>query len=286
MAGDPGALEVVSEHRCHGGVQGFYRHLSAATGTVMRFSVFVPAGAGPKRAPTLTYLAGLTCTEETFAIKAGAQRLAAELGLILVAGDTSPRGLGLPGETDAWDFGAGAGFYLDATEAPWSGAYRMESWITRDLPAVVAANFPVDPDRQGVTGHSMGGHGALTLSMRHPGLWRSVSAFAPIASAARCPWGEKAFSGYLGTDRAAWEAHDASLLIARARNQPAAPELLVDQGLADQFLEPQLHPHLLEQACAEAGRRLTMRRHAGYDHGYWFVQSFIADHLRWHSDRL
>ena len=274
------ALETISEHRCFGGVQGLYRHASSEIGLPMKFGVFVPPQAAHGSVPVLFYLAGLTCTEETFAIKAGAQRLAAELGLMLVSPDTSPRDTGIEGASAAWDFGHGAGFYLDATETPWSAHFRMESWITRELRELVLAQFPARSDRVGLFGHSMGGHGALTLALRHPGLYQSVSAFAPIAAPMQCPWGEKAFSGYLGADRAAWIGHDATELVKSGRK---APPLLIDQGLADNFLAAQLHPHLFEAACAQAGQPLTLRRHEGYDHGYYFIASFIDDHLRHHA---
>jgi S-formylglutathione hydrolase len=277
-------MEILAEHRCFGGVQGFYRHQSAATGTPMKFGVFAPPGAG--RSPILYFLAGLTCTEETFAIKAGAQALAAELGLTLVTCDTTPRDLGIPGETASWDFGAGAGFYLDATQAPWAGAYSMESYVLNDLRSVVHANFQVDPAAEGLFGHSMGGHGALTLGVKNPGIYKSLSAFAPISSPTRCPWGHKAFSGYLGADETIWKAFDASLLIENLSDASTRPALLVDQGLADKFLEPQLHPHLLEEACRKLGYPLTLRRHEGYDHGYFFIASFMADHLRHHAKTL
>lgn len=277
------ALETLSEHRCFGGVQGFYRHASTEIGLPMKFSVFVPPQAAQGSVPVLFYLAGLTCTEETFAIKAGAQRVAAELGLMLVSPDTSPRDTGIEGAGAAWDFGHGAGFYLDATQAPWAAHFRMESWVTKELRELVLSQFPARDDRVGLFGHSMGGHGALTLSLRHPGLYQSVSAFAPIAAPTQCPWGEKAFGGYLGHDRATWAAHDATELVKAGRK---APPLLIDQGLADNFLAAQLHPHLFEAACAQAGQPLTLRRHEGYDHGYYFIASFIEDHLRHHAQTL
>ena len=276
-------LETLSEHRCFGGVQGFYRHASAGIGLPMKFGVFVPPQAAQGPVPVLFYLAGLTCTEETFAIKAGAQRVAAELGLMLVSPDTSPRDTGIEGASAAWDFGHGAGFYLDATQAPWATHFRIESWVTKELRELVLSKFPARDDRVGLFGHSMGGHGALTLALRHPGLYQSVSAFAPIAAPTQCPWGEKAFGGYLGDDRASWAAHDATELVKAGRK---APPLLIDQGLADNFLAAQLHPHLFEAACAQAGQPLTLRRHAGYDHGYYFIQSFLADHLAHHGSAL
>jgi S-formylglutathione hydrolase len=233
----------------------------------------------------LFYLAGLTCTEETFMIKAGAQRVAAELGLILVAPDTSPRGAGAAGETDSWDFGVGAGFYLDATQEPFARHYRMESYIL-ELRELVLAALPADSQRVGVFGHSMGGHGALTLALRHPELFRSVSAFAPIAAPMRCPWGQKAFSGYLGADQAAWRAHDASELMKDAGRAVFPQGILVDQGLADKFLAEQLYPEAFEEACRAAGQPLELRRHAGYDHGYYFISTFVEDHLRFHRRNL
>ena len=273
-------METLSRAACHGGVQGFYSHASATCGVPMRFGVFVPPGDGPF--PVLWCLAGLTCTEETFAIKAGAQRLAAELGLMLITPDTSPRGDGVA-DDPAWDMGQAASFYLDATEQPWAAHYQMRSWLMDELPGVIAVHFPADLARQGITGHSMGGHGALTLALKHPGRFHSVSAFAPIVAPTQVPWGQKALPAYLGDDPAAWAAHDACALIdAGAR----VADLLVDQGGADQFLDVQLRPELLEAACARAAIPLTLRRHAGYDHGYWFVQSFVADHLRWHAARL
>ena len=275
--------EVLSEHACFGGVQGFYRHASSTIGLPMRLGVYRPPQAlAPKVAPlpALIYLAGLTCNEETFAIKAGAQRVAAELGLLLITPDTSPRGTGVAGADDAWDFGTAAGFYLDATQAPWAPRWRMESYITQELPALLAERFAVPAGRIGLMGHSMGGHGALTLALRHPGLFASVSAVAPICAPMQCPWGVKAFTGYLGADRLAWAAHDATELIKAGHR---VPPLLVDQGEADKFLAEQLHPQLLQAACRDAGQPLTLRRHAGCDHGYYFIASVIEDHLRHHA---
>lgn len=276
-------MEVMAEHASFGGVQGFYRHVSATIGLPMQFAVYRPPGARPRG--TLFYLAGLTCNEETFPIKAGGQRVAAELGLMLVAPDTSPRGTGIEGAGAEWDFGHGAGFYLDATSEPWSRHFRMESYVVQELPGLVGDHFGADAARIGLFGHSMGGHGALTLALRHPGRFRSLSAFAPIAAPTRCPWGVKAFGRYLGADRTAWEDHDASALMRRAR-KPYPEGILVDQGLADRFLAEQLHPHDFEAACAAAGQPLTLRRHAGYDHGYYFIASFMEDHLRFHAQRL
>ncbi|AKJ29340.1 S-formylglutathione hydrolase [Caldimonas brevitalea] len=281
-------LELLASHACFDGEQRYYRHASRRVGLPMRFGLYLPpqaAGEGA-RLPVLFYLAGLTCTEETFAIKAGAQRWAAELGLVLVTPDTSPRGADLPGEAQSWDFGVGAGFYLDATRAPWRRHWRMETYLLDELLPLIGEQFPVDLQRAGVFGHSMGGHGALTLALRHPGMFRSVSALAPIAAPSRCPWGEKAFTGYLGDDRRAWAAHDATELMARQTEPPYPDGILVDQGLDDQFLAEQLHPHLLEAACAAVGQPLTLRRHAGYDHSYYFVASFVQDHLRFHAERL
>ncbi|MBC7686303.1 MAG: S-formylglutathione hydrolase [Bdellovibrionales bacterium] len=276
-------LELISEHACFGGVQRFYRHHSRAIGLPMRFSVFIPpAPSGPL--PTMFYLAGLTCNEETFMTKAGAQRVAAREGLMLVAPDTSPRGADIAGEADAWDFGAGAGFYVDASEAPWSGRYRMDSYIT-ELRELVVAALDADPERVGIFGHSMGGHGALVLAMRRPDLFRSVSAFAPICAPSRCPWGQKAFAGYLGDERARWSRYDASALMAEMR-APFAQGILIDQGLADKFLAEQLLPDAFEAACATAGQPLQLRRHAGYDHGYYFISTFMEEHLRFHRHNL
>ena len=278
-------MRVVSEQKCFDGVMGFYAHPSKECGVEMGFAVFRPPQAATRKVPVVTYLAGLTCTEETFMIKAGAQRVAAELGLMLVAPDTSPRGAGLPGEDSEWDFGVGAGFYVDATQAPWKPNFQMEAYITEDLIAAIEANFPADPKRRGISGHSMGGHGALTLAMNHPHLYKSVSAFAPISSPSRAPWGQKAFAAYLGNDHAAWERHDAAILMAKGMAAPF-DDILVDQGLSDPFLEKQLMPDLLEQAAATAGQKLTLRYHEGYDHSYYFIQSFIDDHIAFHGERL
>jgi S-formylglutathione hydrolase len=275
-------LVVRSEQRCHGGTIGFYSHASTSTGTEMRFAVYLPPGADSGRLPVLYYLAGLTCSEETFMIKAGALALAASAGVILVAPDTSPRGVELPGDREHWDFGIGAGFYVDATEAPWAKHYRMYSYVVDELPAIIEARFPAGA-RRGIFGHSMGGHGALVVALRNPARYQSVSAFAPIANPIAVPWGQKAFGRYLGADRARWEAYDASVLLRRA---PGDGEILVDQGTSDQFLERELHPEALEAAAHASGGRVTVRRHAGYDHSYWFIQTFIADHIAWHRERL
>jgi S-formylglutathione hydrolase len=278
-------LVTKKEHRSFEGVQGFYEHQSAACGGPMRFAVYQPPAAlRGERVPVLYYLAGLTCSEETFAIKSGAQRVAAELGLALVSCDTSPRAARFPGDEAADDFGLGAGFYLDATEAPWSSAYKMYSYVTRDLREAVESNFPVDGARRGIFGHSMGGHGALVIALRNPGDFRSVSAFAPVATPSAVPWGEKAFTGYLGAAREAWREWDASALV-RAGRRFERP-ILIDQGTADQFLTKQLRPELFEATCAEAGQPLALARREGYDHGYFFVSSFMERHLRWHHELL
>ena len=282
------ALDLLSAHACFGGAQRVYQHASREIGLPMKFSVYLPPQAlqGAQR-PVLVYLAGLTCNEDTFMTKAGAQRLAAELGLVLVAPDTSPRGAKVPSEADAWDFGVGAGFYLDATQAPWATHWRMESYLTRELLPLLGEHLPVDLERVGIFGHSMGGHGALTLALRHPGVFKSVSAFAPIAAPSQCPWGQKAFSGYLGKDESTWLAHDASALMAAQTTPPYPGGILIDQGLADKFLlENQLLPEVFEAACAQVGQALTLRRHAGYDHGYYFIQTFMADHLAHHAQQL
>ena len=276
-------METLSEQRCQGGVQGFYRHESRETGTPMRFAVYLPPATQQGSVPVLYYLAGLTCTEETATIKAGAQAHASRLGLALVMPDTSPRGASIEGEDDDWDFGTGAGFYLDATRQPWSAYYRMYAWVTGELRALVASRFPVRDDATGVFGHSMGGHGALTIALKNPDAYRTVSAFAPICAPSQCPWGEKAFSGYLGDDQAAWAEYDAAALV---RSGAKCAPILVDQGEDDQFLDAQLHPHLLEEACSQAGQPLELRRHSGYDHSYYFIQTFIADHLEHHARGL
>jgi S-formylglutathione hydrolase len=274
--------EILEAHRVHGGELSYRRHASAATGTPMRFSLFLPQGQGPF--PHLIWLSGLTCTEDNFTTKAGAYAAAARCGVAIVAPDTSPRGEGVP-DDPAYDLGQGAGFYVDATETPWVAHFHMETYVTRDLIAALGG-LPLDPARRGVFGHSMGGHGALTLALRHPDLFGSVSAFAPIASPTRCPWGEKALGAYLGPDRGAWRAHDACLLLESGAGKGRFDEILVDQGGDDPFLESQLKPDLLEAAAATAGQRLVLRRHTGYDHSYFFIASFIADHIAWHAQRL
>ena len=275
---------AVSRNRCFGGMQGVYTHAAETTHCSMRFGVFMPPQAQSARVPVLYWLSGLTCTEDNFIVKAGAQRVAAELGVAIVVPDTSPRGLGYPGEADAYDFGLGAGFYVDATEAPWSEGYRMYSYVTNELPAYVERHFAVIAGRAGIFGHSMGGHGALTIALKNPGRYRSVSAFAPIASPMRCPWGEKALTGYLGSDRGRWREYDATALIAdRGWRGPA---LLVDQGTSDPFIESQLKPELLRQACEHAGVALDLRLRDGYDHSYFFIATFIEEHLRFHARHL
>ncbi|NYT84739.1 S-formylglutathione hydrolase [Pollutimonas harenae] len=278
-------LELLSEHRCFDGVQRYYQHNAETVGLPMRFSVFIPQQAQEGRVPVLFYLAGLTCTEETFMIKGGAQRIAAQHGLMLVAPDTSPRGAGIAGEDDSWDFGTGAGFYLDATQEPWSRHYRMESYVADELFDIVTTILPGLAACAGIFGHSMGGHGALVLAQKHSDKFQSVSAFAPIAAPTRCPWGEKAFTGYLGPDRQAWSDHDASLLMEKSQN-PFPRGILIDQGMADGFLAEQLHPEAFEAACAHAGQPLILRRHDGYDHGYYFISTFMQDHIDFHAERL
>jgi S-formylglutathione hydrolase len=275
--------DILQQHRVHGGTLSFVRHDSVATRTPMRFSFFQPPGEGPF--PLLVWLSGLTCTEENFTTKAGAYAAAAAAGLAVLAPDTSPRGDGVADDA-AYDLGQGASFYLDATQAPWDAHFRMERYVTQDLLSEVEAAFPVVATRIGIAGHSMGGHGALTLALRHPQLFRTVSAFSPIVSPTRCPWGEKALTAYLGEDRTPWREHDACCLIESGAARGHFDDILVDQGLADQFLDGQLKPHLLEQACAAAGQKLTLRRHAGYDHSYYFITTFIADHIAWHAARL
>lgn len=276
-------LEIRSTHRCFSGTQSFYQHTSEIIGLPMRFSVYQPPQAQEKKVPVLFFLAGLTCTEETFMIKAGAQRVASQLGMMLVSMDTSPRQTGIDGEADDWEIGAGAGFYLDATETPWSSYFRMESYVTKELYQIILSQFPADQERIGIFGHSMGGHGALTLALRNPGLYRSVSAFAPIAAPLHCPWGQKAFHHFLGNLPQSWREHDATALIEAGYQLPA---LLVDQGLDDPFLNEQLHLDRFEAACQLKGQPLNLRRHEGYDHGYYFISTFIADHLHHHYNQL
>lgn len=278
-------MELDESHACFGGEQCTYRHRSEIIGLPMRFSVYLPPQAQQNKVPALFYLAGLTCTEETFAIKAGAQRFAADHGIALIAPDTSPRGAGIPWENNLWDFGVGAGFYVDATEQPWSKHYRMYSYVLEELRGLVTSQLPVDGSRLGIFGHSMGGHGALVLALRNPGIFRSVSAFAPIAAPMRSPWGQGAFSGYLGRDQEAWKQYDASELMSKA-SVKFVHGILVDQGLDDPFLAEQLKPEIFEDACKAAGQPLHLRRHPGYDHGYHFISTFIRDHISHHSRAL
>jgi S-formylglutathione hydrolase len=276
-------LEIVSESRSHGGRQLVVSHASSATSSDMTFSIFLPPQAQQGgRLPVVWYLSGLTCTHANVTEKGEYRAFCAEHGLIFVAPDTSPRGEQVP-DAEGYDFGKGAGFYVDATEEPWAKNYRMWTYVTEELPALVVGEFPVDGYRQAITGHSMGGHGALTVALRNPSLFRSVSAFAPIVAPSQVPWGEKALTGYLGDDRRTWRKHDAVALV---EDGASVPELLIDVGGGDQFLEKELRPELLERACAEAGIALTLRRQAGYDHSYYFISTFMADHLRWHWERL
>ncbi|WP_417450844.1 S-formylglutathione hydrolase [Kordiimonas sp.] len=277
------SFEVASETACFGGTQGYYKHQSSELGCKMRFSVFSPPQARHGVVPVVWYLSGLTCTEDNATVKAGFQRVASELGLMVICPDTSPRGDDVPDEDD-YDFGKGAGFYVDATEAPWAENFRMYSYVTRELPNVIANSFPADMGRQGITGHSMGGHGALTIWLKNRDTYKSVSAFAPIVSPLNCPWGEKALSGYLGTDRTAWADYDACALL--ERHGADEMEVLIDQGLADNFLAGQLRPELFEAACEKVSQKLVLRRHPGYDHSYFFIATFIEDHLRHHAAAL
>ncbi|USG63015.1 S-formylglutathione hydrolase [Sneathiella marina] len=273
-------MEIISEQKCFGGVQGFYQHASHSTGTNMRFAVFQPPQAKTGSVPLLFFLAGLTCTEETATIKAGMQQFAAKHGLMLVMPDTSPRGLDISGEDDDWDFGTGAGFYLDAIRLPWAKNYNMGSYVSNELRGFILNNFNARPDKAGISGHSMGGHGALTIGLKHPDIFQSVSAFAPICAPIQCPWGQKAFTGYLGEDKSLWREYDATELV---RQHPTQNMILIDQGNEDGFLEEQLHPHLFETACNAAGQPLNLRFHEGYDHSYYFIQSFIEDHIEHHA---
>jgi len=281
----PESPTLTTRYRCFDGWQHFYRHPSATIAGEMRFGLYLPPQAEHERVPLVIYLAGLTCTEETFPIKAGAQRVAAELGLALLSPDTSPR-VRLPGDAEAMDFGQSAGFYLDATQAPWSAHYRMYSYVAQELPDLVAQCFPVDPQRMGLCGHSMGGHGALTIGLKHPERFRTLSALAPIAAPTQCPWGQKALPRYLGSDPQHWRQYDATELMSDLGDARDRPPLLIDQGLDDEFLASQLKPELFEAAARRQGYPLTLRRHPGYGHGYWFVSSFMEDHLRHHAAGL
>lgn len=275
--------QLISQSSCFSGTVQFYRHRSHSCNGEMRFSVYQPPQAKVDRVPVLYFLSGLTCTEENFMTKAGAQQFAAKYGLMLVAPDTSPRNTGIPGEDDDWDFGTGAGFYVDATQDPWKSHYQMYSYVTQELPDLIAANFPVQSDRQSIFGHSMGGHGALICALKNPDRYRSVSAFAPIVAPMQCPWGQKAFSNYLGQEQNLWRSYDATELIATSNwHRP----ILIDQGTADQFLENQLMPQKFEQACAKTNNQLMLRMKAGYDHSYYFIASFMEDHIRHHAEAL
>jgi S-formylglutathione hydrolase len=277
------ALALVSEHPCFGGVQRFYKHDSREVRGPMKFAAYLPPQARTAKVPVLYYLAGLTCTEETFCIKAHAQQTAAELGLMLISPDTSPREPRIPGDADSWDFGYSAGFYVDATQAPWSGTYRMDSYVTRELHDIVGAELPARPGAAGIFGHSMGGHGALTLALRNPSQYRSLSAFAPVSAPMQSPWGRKAFGNYLGSDQETWREYDASELVAR-KAYPGP--ILIDQGTADPFLAAELLPEKFRAAATKSGQRLNLRMQPGYDHGYYFIQTFMADHLRHHAEQL
>jgi S-formylglutathione hydrolase len=279
----PPSLNLISENRCFNGTLGVYSHPSETCNSEMRFSIYQPPQVKSEPLPVLYFLAGLTCTEENFMAKAGAQQYAAKYGLILVAPDTSPRNTGISGEDDDWDFGTGAGFYVDATVEPWASHYKMYSYIVHELPALIAENFPIKPEKQGLFGHSMGGHGALICALKNPQQYQSVSAFAPIAAPMRCPWGEKAFTNYLGADKETWRDYDASELVITANyNHP----ILIDQGTTDPFLEKQLLPQVFEAACKKVGQPLTLRYQEGYNHSYYFIATFIEDHIRHHAAAL
>jgi len=279
-------MERVSAQKIFGGTQAVYSHESAATGTIMKFSVYTPPEErhGPGPYPTLYWLSGLTCTEENFITKSGFQRAAAQLGLMVVGPDTSPRGEGVPDDPDgAYDFGLAAGFYCNATQAPWSSHYQMYDYVAKELPALIAQNLPTDTGRTGILGHSMGGHGALTIHLKHPDQFKTCSAFAPIVAPSQAPWGKKAFTHYLGSDETAWTAYDATALVAK---QPSKADILIDQGSSDAFLTEQLRPELFTDAARAAGQDVTLRIQEGYDHSFYFIASFIDDHLNWHASRL
>jgi len=276
-------MKQLSANKIFSGSQEVWQHESAACGCDMRFGIYLPPQAETQKVPVLYWLSGLTCTDENFATKAGAQRVAAELGIAIVMPDTSPRGLELPGEDDSYDFGSGAGFYLNATEAPWAGHYSMYDYVVSELPALINQNFQVASERVSISGHSMGGHGALTIALKNPNAYKSVSAFSPIVAPTQCPWGQKAFAGYLGEDKSAWLQYDATALV---QQNLLAGEILIDQGMADDFLEVQLKSELFAAACEESGQSLRLRMQPGYDHSYFFIASFIEEHLRFHADAL
>ena len=279
----PNTLNLIGQHICFGGTVGFYSHHSSSCNSEMKFAVYLPSQARAKSVPVLYFLSGLTCTEENFMVKAGAQQFAAKYGIMLVVPDTSPRDAGIPGEDDDWDFGTGAGFYVDATVEPWKSHYQMYSYVVDELPTIIAENFPAIPEKQSIFGHSMGGHGALICALKNPERYLSVSAFAPIVAPMRCPWGQKAFTNYLGSDRETWRAYDASELVLTAQyNRP----ILIDQGTEDKFISNQLLPEAFEEACAKVGQTLSLRRQAGYDHSYYFIATFIEDHIRHHAAAL
>lgn len=277
------SINIISENRCFDGTVAFCSHQSATCNSEMRFAVYQPPQAKLQPVPVLYFLSGLTCTEENFTVKAGAQRFAAQYGLMLVVPDTSPRNTGIAGENDDWDFGSGASFYVDATEEPWRKNYQMYSYIVQELPVLIAEHFPVKSEQQGIFGHSMGGHGALVCALRNPEIFKSVSAFAPIAAPMRCPWGQKAFTNYLGNDEDTWRNYDASELVKTANYKRP---ILIDQGKADQFLEKQLLPHIFAEACTEVNQPLKLRFHEAYDHSYYFISTFMEDHIRHHAIAL
>ena len=280
-------LETLSETRCFGGKMGFYRHSSSVNDCDMQFSVFVPPQAADSAVPVVTFLSGLTCTEENFMVKSGAQRIAADLGIMLVSPDTSPRGDGVPDDPDHdYDFGLGAGFYLNATEEPWSRHYNMYDYVMDELQPAVFDNFPGDASRHGLTGHSMGGHGALTIGLKHPDVFKSLSAFAPICTTLHSPWGRKALRYYLGSEKSTWHEYDACEVARNVEGGADRPKILVDQGKADIYLAEQLKPELFAAACTESGLPLELRKHDGYDHGYYFISTFVEDHLRHHAKIL
>jgi S-formylglutathione hydrolase len=276
-------MEQLSKNHIYSGNQEVWQHDSTACACPMRFGIYLPPQAETEKVPVLYWLSGLTCTDENFATKAGGQRLAAELGMAIVMPDTSPRGLNLPGEDDSYDFGSGAGFYLNATQSPWAGHYNMYDYVVNELPALVNEHFPVDGERMSISGHSMGGHGALTIALKNPDRYKSVSAFAPIVAPMQCPWGKKALTGYLGDDKDAWRQYDACELVQQGQ---VSGEILIDQGAADDFLEEQLKPELFAAACEQSGQELQLRMQPGYDHSYFFIASFIEDHLRFHAARI